>query len=217
MNSLNEDIKVPSAKKIRDIINSEGEKLVNIPEDVEMCLMVDGWKNTNYENILNIILKQNRIIFLESVIVREKENAINLVKIISNTLAKYKVDLSRIYSIISDNNITMKRIAEIVEHKTQHIVISFGCLAHVLNIISKNILELEKYKTILEYCNTIQYKINSSKSIREIMTNSLKSENIKSTTIYHMLEKAAVQDGVVSPTCSNQLLKTKKYSLKLNC
>lgn len=174
--SINPKIKLAGIKKLKKKINEEGEKILDEfskSEDM-FCVILDQWQNVIGESIYNIACKNsNEITFIESIRCKEKETAENIAKMIELTLEKNNIPIKRVVGICTDNNITMRSVGKVLQ-TTNNIIISSGCISHILNIISKKIIQIDKYKSIFDYCTRITHQINHSKTIRLVIFNKLK-------------------------------------------
>lgn len=168
--SINPSVSCGCIKTIKEIINEKGEEcLKSIITTDDICIIIDGWTNIQRRSVLNIAVKQTDIHFLESVFIDENQTASNILSVIESTLTKHNIALKYVKAVCSDNAYTMKRIGKIVQQKNNAPVIISGCIAHMLNLVSKHILNLNKYKKCVDHCNVIAHKLNTSTTIRTLV------------------------------------------------
>lgn len=170
--SLDSRVKIPSVEVIKESIHEEGLKIIqeSFKTGKNMTIITDGWKSINNDTVFNVAVKMNDgIHFLESAYLHVTENAENIVDLLFNIFSEHNISFHNIVGICTDNNTTMLKTGRIIQERISKPVFTMGCMSHILNLISKKILQIEKYKEVLLYCNNIIHVINTKSKERSII------------------------------------------------
>lgn len=80
---------------------------------------------------------EKRNYYLDSVEMCNSHTTENVVEVINNVLVKHKMNMELLSSVVADNNRVMKKIGKDIEQIMHKKVIVFGCISHIINLISK--------------------------------------------------------------------------------
>ncbi|KAF1329290.1 hypothetical protein FI667_g5967, partial [Globisporangium splendens] len=113
----------------------------------------DGWSNINNESIINFVITKPHIrpVFWKSISTHDAAHtSVFIACSISNAIDEIEsvVGKGAVTSVVTDNTANMKGAWKILQHERQGIVCN-GCAAHGMNLLMKDVLELEDFATIL--------------------------------------------------------------------
>lgn len=152
------------------------EKVVKVmAESRELSLVTDGWTNVRGDHIVNFLVKApNRpSMFYKSI------NTTGVLQNSANTAASIieiieELGPEKFTSVVSDNAPVLKSAWRLVEEKFSHIS-AYGCAAHCLNLLIKDILE--PHGNLLSEASKIIKFFNNHHRSRSLFESSQRTEH----------------------------------------
>jgi hypothetical protein len=146
--------KLPSRHCISNpLLNKEYELMqeeVNIKMQAAdaLTLVSDGWTDNNGNSIINVLFCTPKPFFFKSVTSNCESHT---GEYISNILigAIDSVGHKKVCAVVTDNAANMKNAWKILQEKYPYLII-FGCLAHGINLLIKDILGIHGFDIILK-------------------------------------------------------------------
>ena len=121
--------------------------------------MSDGWTDIQGNPLLNIMLATPEPIFLKATATKFSHHAGGYIaKLLSDEIGS--AGPSRVQALVTDNVSNMKAAWQILKAKYPHLIV-FGCLAHGLNLLAKDIVSVNTVNTILANCKAIVKVFNN--------------------------------------------------------
>ncbi|KAF2894795.1 hypothetical protein ILUMI_11380 [Ignelater luminosus] len=113
-----------------------------------LALQCDGWSNLRNEGVEYIIITTSNPVFIKSVLTKTESNtAVYFKGILLNILEKYEP--SKFMAVVTDNAKNMQKSTKLSQRKYPHLI-SYGCIAHTLHFIYKDILKLKSVDKIID-------------------------------------------------------------------
>lgn len=138
----------------KTISNNELEKIYNITKDniesvikqsENLTLSTDGWTNIRNEGIINFMIhSENFEYFYDYVLPKEKRHT---AQYISDEISKIidKIGPSKVVGLVTDNASNMTSAWNTLKIKYPKLL-SYGCIAHILNLLFKDIEKIPSFK-----------------------------------------------------------------------
>ena len=125
------------------------EMNADISKATYVSLATDAWTNVNGESVINFILLLPRPVFYEAVYTADcRHTGDYLAKITGDVIRKIGVE--KVVAVVMDNAAANKASAKLLEQEFRDTSLTcFGCGAHWLNLLAKEINEIEEYQTML--------------------------------------------------------------------
>lgn len=124
-----------------------------ITEAESLALLSDGWTAIQGNPLINIMFATPEPIFLKAVNTKSSRHTGEYIAEILKTEIE-RVGPSKVIAVVTDNARNMKLAWQLLQEKYPHLII-FGCLAHGLNLLAKDIINLNTIQTILSKCKVI--------------------------------------------------------------
>ncbi len=168
-------LKLPSRYELSvPLLNCEYNNIMTksislIKSSNALSIIIDGWSSRRNDGIVNLIVCTPTPIFFKSIYTKANshtgEYMLQLVKIpISEFGAK------NIVAVISDNGSDVKCMRKLIKEEFPHIS-TFGCAAHVLNLLLLDICKLNSINKVLnrskEIVKEVKYSHKKSAKFRE--------------------------------------------------
>lgn len=112
-----------------------------------MTILSNGWIDIN-RSIINIVFKAPKPIFHKAIDVSTESRTGNFITGIRSTAIE-EVGPHKVYALVTDNAKNMKAAWGILENKYPHLI-TFGCVAHGLNLLVKDVLSLTGIEEIID-------------------------------------------------------------------
>lgn len=154
--------KPPSSKRIAGPLLKEAydAEVERIKEKIEECAKIsivsDGWSNCRNNHLVNFIvdIPGKESFFITAVDVgEERQTALNIAKTIEREVI-LKFGVQKIASIVTDNCSVMQAAWKLLEEWYPSIICN-GCAAHTLNLLMKDVAQLEEIEDCIEKCRKI--------------------------------------------------------------
>jgi Protein of unknown function (DUF 659) len=138
---------MPSAKSVAGSLltrefNKALSKLKNTLDDSDQLeLISDGWTNIRGEHIVNFLAKApgKKAVFYKSICTSGiSQNAENVAQAICEIIEE--LGATKFIGVVTDNAAVMRRAWRLIEETYPHIN-AYGCAAHCLNLLIKDLLE----------------------------------------------------------------------------
>ncbi|GMF17455.1 unnamed protein product [Phytophthora fragariaefolia] len=150
---------LPSRRQISGRLLYDREKsqlILRIMESgvTNLALITDGWSNTNGDSIINFVFVNPRIppLFWKSINSKaETHTAEYIAGTIWSTILGFEsvIGSGKVASVVTDNAVNMKKAWRLVRKQRIERVCT-GCTAHGMNLLMKDIFNLEFFKSVLD-------------------------------------------------------------------
>lgn len=184
-NKLRPSYHLPSRKQISTVLlDSQYEKTKQLVEQEiknanVLHLQCDGWSNLRNESIINFVVTQPKPYFVDFVATEaNRHTGQYLGAQIEKCINNYGSD--KFFSGIGDNAASMQAGLRIGTEKYPHIHI-FGCVAHALNLLCKDILKLSSSNKVFVKAKKVIKKIKNSHILHSLFTQKQREKEIKVT------------------------------------
>lgn len=159
-----------------EVYNKSFKQLTDILNDSnELTLISDGWTNLRGEHIVNFLIKapSQPSMFLKSIDTSGiSQTAENIAEAIISVIEE--VGSGKFVALVMDNANVVKAAGRKVEEKFPNIS-SYGCAAHCLNLLVKDILET--HASILSEVSKVIKMINNHHRARALFDAARKTDN----------------------------------------
>lgn len=169
---LRPSFKLPSRKKLSTtLLNSEYERIRNvvtakINSANSLTLLSDGWTDVNGVSLLNIIFTTPEPVFVKTIHSGiERHTSDYLAKVFIDEIEA--VGSHRISGIVTDNAAAMKGAWGLIQEKYPHII-AYGCFAHGLNLLSKDLATINSISRIISLSKDIVQFFNNKHIPKEV-------------------------------------------------
>lgn len=152
------------------------KQLTDVPN---LYLQFDGWSNIRNESIINFIISQPTPFFIK--FLETKDNAHDsdyLFKQVEEVILKYGPE--KFFVVIGDNAANVQAALDKIHEKYPHIV-TLGCIAHMLNLLSSDIGKCKSVQKIITNSKAIIKKVKRSHMIGALLSKIQNENNIKSS------------------------------------
>ncbi|KAF1330148.1 hypothetical protein FI667_g5274, partial [Globisporangium splendens] len=124
-----------------------------------LSIVTDRWSNINNESIINFVVTKPHIrpVFWKSISTHDAAHtSVFIARSISNAIDEIEsvVGKGAVTSVVTDNTANMKGAWKILQRERQGIVCN-GCAAHGMNLLMKDVLELEDFAAILQQAKMV--------------------------------------------------------------
>lgn len=157
--ALNPAYSVPTRYMISNsLLDSEYERIRQETSDVinqaeALALVMDGWTDINGKGTVNFIITTPKPFFYKCVYPgTNRETSTYLFTQLKAVIDE--IGPSKFVATVTDNTNSMKALWRMIELEYAH-VFAVGCASHTLNLLLKDIMKLENFKT----CNEMVTKI----------------------------------------------------------
>jgi hypothetical protein len=143
------------ATSIMDKIYSQIKTSVTqmLEQSTSLSMLCDGWSDINNTPILNIIFTTPEPVFYKAVHTQLERHTGKFIFEILNEAIEV-VGSEKVHAFVSDNARNMKAAWNLLKEKYQTLII-YGCLAHGLNLLAKDIASLEDFSNIIAHTKKI--------------------------------------------------------------
>lgn len=149
--------------EFNSIKQNVGSKILESPS---LGLMCDGWTNIRGEPIINYVITTPSPVFYKTVSTEAiSHSGIYIVKQISNIIQD--IGPRKILGVVTDNAKNMKSAWAILKKEYDHLE-AYGCVAHGLNLLAKDIAELECISSVIVNGKNIVKQINLSHMLNAV-------------------------------------------------
>jgi len=129
-------------------------------ESHSLGLMCDGWTNICREPIINYIITTTVPIFYKTISTGAKSHSCAYIaKEISSVIQDLGPD--KVLGVVTDNAKSMKSAWAIFKKEYDHLE-TYGCVAHGLNLLAKDLAKFENISSVVTSGKNIVKKINLS-------------------------------------------------------
>jgi len=155
---LRPSYELPSRYRLSNpLLNKEYDRIQvkvaqKLAEADSLTLMSDGWTDIRGNPLINIIFVTPQPVFVKAVETTSRHTGEYIAKILSTEIES--VGASKVQAVVTDNASNMKLAWKLLKDKYPHLV-TFGCLAHGLNLLAKDINNIESIKNVIGICKTI--------------------------------------------------------------
>lgn len=137
-----------------------------LEESKNLHLQCDGWSNLKNESIINFVVSKPEPLFVDFVMTKDnRHNATYLSELIISVIEKHGPQ--KFFVIIGDNAANMQAAFNIVREKYPSIV-SLGCLAHLLHLLSYDILGCVTIKSFMAKVISIIKTVKNSRILQAL-------------------------------------------------
>jgi hypothetical protein len=120
-----------------------------LEQSTSLSMLCDGWSDINNTPILNIIFTTPEPVFYKAVHTQLERHTGKFIFEILNEAIEV-VGSEKVHAFVSDNARNMKAAWNLLKEKYQTLII-YGCLAHGLNLLAKDIASLEDFSNIIAH------------------------------------------------------------------
>lgn len=111
-----------------------------------MCILSDGWTDVNGTALINIILTTPKPIFYKAIDPETEQHSGDYIfKILDDCIQD--IGRSKILAVCTDNAANMKSAWRKIQEKYPEIL-TYGCVAHSLNLMAKDVLNLPTFSKV---------------------------------------------------------------------
>mgnify|MGYP000117808826 CR=1 FL=1 len=167
------------------IFEEERSKLCNIVGSEIVCLGFDGWSNIHNEPIVCVTITTSKgdIYLIDTS--GNPHTADYLAHVTASSIIKCETETKcKVRSVVTDNAGNVTKMRQILEHNDDLDLITYGCSAHVLNLLShdfqmpdvtKHVISVVKYFRNNHFANSCLRQCGSSKLVlpSEVRWNSM--------------------------------------------
>ena len=147
---LRPGFKPPSRKRLRNeildsVFQNEKSKCKNLLTNKTVCMCLDGWSNVHNEGLglvcSSVVLPTGETFLVDTVDTSgQAHTADYLLKVAESAIAKVEEEFgARVRSFVTDNASNVTKIRRNLEDQSHVDVITYGCSAHILNLLSADI------------------------------------------------------------------------------
>lgn len=124
------------------------QNTICIADSKVLGIMCDGWTNVRNESIVNIVVTTPKPIFYKSLSTGvQRHSGEYLADLIISVIEE--LGPRKVFGVVTDNAKNMKKAWGIISKKYPHIT-TYGCVAHGLNLLINDIINLDSFKEIIE-------------------------------------------------------------------
>jgi Protein of unknown function (DUF 659) len=128
-----------------------------ISKSNNMVLMSDGWSGIQKKHVLNILLHaQGSPWFLENVYTKEASVDGEFQAALFERVINERGGPDKVVALVTDNASVMRKTWRLIRLKFENKVMTYGCAAHVINLLFKDLLSLSFFKSVMKDCYSIQ-------------------------------------------------------------
>ncbi|XP_057329227.1 uncharacterized protein LOC130670070 [Microplitis mediator] len=112
-----------------------------------LTILSDGWTDINRVSLINIVFMTPEPVFYKAI---DASGHSHTGKYISTVLSEAieEVGPNKVHALITDNARNMKSAWSILKQKYTHLI-TFGCVAHGLNLLDKDIVSVSEIKKVI--------------------------------------------------------------------
>jgi hypothetical protein len=151
----------------------------------QLHIVSDGWssfRRDHYVNFLAVFTDESKKpLLLKAIKTDERQNGENIAKELDSVIQEVGED--KVVSIVTDNAANMKKAWKILQAKYPALIIN-GCGAHIMNLLVKDIVKLDRFSDIIEHSKFITSFVKNSnimcKRFERIQNNLHREEVISS-------------------------------------
>lgn len=237
LSMLNPSFEIPSRHDISkplldDCYNSVKDRVdLKLNSSKTVGLQCDAWTNINAECIINFIVTTPQPVLFKSLETEEKSHTGENIAIWMSEVIE-AIGPNKVLGTVTDNVAANLLAHKILSSKYEQQCIQFyGCGAHILNLLAKDIIALNSAAKILKNSSTAVNEIKKSKLILPVFKKIQKSHNVCKTSLKlpvptrwssHLFSLESVQKNkfnlqqlAISPYASSKLsTETKKFLLE---
>lgn len=137
-----------------------------ISESHSLGLMCDGWTNIRREPIINYVITTPEPIFYKTISTKAiSHSGAYIAKEISSIIQD--LGPNKVLGIVTDNAKSMKSAWAILKNEYDHLE-AYGCVAHGLNLLAKDIADLKYISSVVTSGKNIVKEINLSHKLNAI-------------------------------------------------
>lgn len=162
-------------KKITQITNEK------IKSAEFLTLLSDGWTDINGTPIINLILCTPSPIFYKSMTLGEESHTGENIYSVLKSVIK-EVGPNKIQAVVTDNAPNMKAAWELLKEDYPHLI-TYGCIAHSLNLLAKDFLKLQSVKQIIAQAKDIIKFFNNKHVPKQVFMRIQKDRITNGTTL----------------------------------
>lgn len=150
------DRKTVGGKLLNEVYLNEMKDCDTATNRSNGVLSIDGWENVNNEPIIcaSVTTTSGCVILVDAIdttgIQHISENLYNLAK--KKTIKKTEENFKcKIKSFVTDNAHNMKKMSKEIQTDTNNEIIAYGCGAHMLSLLSKDISKIGNFTSIQQH------------------------------------------------------------------
>lgn len=144
------------------IFLEEKSKLGRIVENETVCLGLDGWSNVHNEPIvcMTITTKNGDVYLVDTIDTSGNSHTADyLAAVTTDRIKKCQQEINcKIRSVVTDNAANVSKMRRILENDNDLDIISYGCSAHILNLLSNDFQMSDIKKHVV---NVVKYFRNN--------------------------------------------------------
>lgn len=158
---------MPKSKKIcTQLLQQEHIKLLDVLNKLldnatELTLTSDGWANVRGEHLVNFVVKApgHKPIFYKAI---DTSGTPQTSEAIAGDIISVlnEIGAQKFCAVITDNANVMRRAWQLIESEFPHISVN-GCGAHVMNLLIKDIMEINAHKNVASNASKIIKFVNN--------------------------------------------------------
>ncbi|XP_044588532.1 uncharacterized protein LOC123267761 [Cotesia glomerata] len=118
-----------------------------------LTILSDGWTDINHCSIINIVFMAPEPIFYKAIDASAESHTGTVIAGILSTVIE-EVGPHKFHALVTDNAKNMKSAWSILKDKYHHLI-TFGCVAHGLNLLVKDVLSVKEIEEIIDKSKTI--------------------------------------------------------------
>lgn len=180
---LRPSFKIPNRKLVSTTLlekeyTAMETEITNRLNDVpNLHLQCDGWSNIRNESIINFVISQPTPFFVKFLETKDNSHdAEYLFEQMDEVVSKYGAE--KFFVVIGDNAANVQAALNQLHDKYPHIV-TLGCIAHLLNLLSSDIGKCDSVYRIITHFKAIIKKVKKSHKLSALLVTIQKEKNIK--------------------------------------
>ena len=187
----------------------------------KVCLALDGWSNVHNEPIIGVCvtdIESERVHLIESIDTSGNSHTSEyLLQLLKNAIKKCEGYNCKVTSIVTDNaaNVTKMR-RDLFEELDRKDIITYGCSAHILNLLAHDIEVPGIKSNIKKICKYFRNVHFASAKFREAGGSALVlPQDVRWNTLSDCLESYLKNWPILFDVCSNNRISIDKDIIKV--
>lgn len=201
---------LPSKDQISGrILNEEYDLLQSVIKNKlenssSMTILSDGWTDINRVSLINIVFMTPEPVFYKAI---DASGESHTGKYISSILSEAieEVGPMKVHALITDNAQNMKSAWSILKQKYTHLI-TFGCVAHGLNLLAKDIIAVRVINKVIEKSKEIIKFFQNDALVNSVLMDTQRQRTNKTL---HLQLPIDTRGGTYC-TCLTSLLRIKE-------
>lgn len=213
---LRPSFKLPGRKKLSTtLLDKEYKKIYKavlgkISQAESLTLLCDGWTDVNGVSLMNIIFATPDPVFLKTIESGvERHTSDFIFKTLRDEIIAVGAD--KVNAVVTDNAPNMKGAWNLIQQQYPHII-AYGCVAHGLNLLSKDFTKINSISRVVQVGKEIVQFFNNKHIPKHVFKRIQAERDQHPTTL-----KAPVETRWGTYTIMLDSLLKNKINLKASC